>query len=872
MAQSSVVVVGTFPATMRNFEATVSANIDVDIQLKTESGECLVGLALYCPIRASTTQEIDGMTITYSGDDWRAPVVETINVEQATERLVLEVKSFLPGAATIVYSYENDCDPHPICAPCEQYTGCDINEYSICDGVSARCESKALPQCEVLQLASQDCADTSNLDIVFVFDDSSSNEIYFDHVSQFAPSTAPTPFDLSHLISLQMAVADGVATLPDHTRAAFIQFSDSANVVFTFDTYDSHAEEGDVIRDLAHQGGASFIDVGVQAAMDLFDQDSSSSRDKMLVLITHGVPSAPQFSPCDLKTDLDARNIEVVVGGIGPEFDLSLVGCVASSEDDVIEIPYPLNVTPQEFFDSIVSVDEFVFEQCNETPYDGWYVQQVDWVNNRNWWQSESGSSLTYTGTQWQAFNPILPALSTDAASNHPTPPQFIATWYLAISNPPVVYDQMLVTCAEAYPSASPSVIPTLMPSNLPTVTPTKAPSRVVCQNLNLEAQRICEPDNYLDVVILMEDSDALTADEFYEQLDSIQEIIEGSDSTTRFFLQTYSSSYNRYDSFSTDPSDIIETVVYSGGASFLSTAVEGVIETFETDSHSQRKKMLLLFTHGEPSVFFTPCDLNDALHDIEVVAVTSGSFDSVACIANEVIDVSARAIPVQELIADINSEVSELCPTNPFDGWYQWLDDGFGDLQYSNGQWVIEDEFSRLMSEPAPARGPEGVLTWSLYDIERDNSNSQLSIPLSITGSCSQTSSPTSAPVLACPQFDSELEYNYANGNLDFNLTVSTYVDIAQVSLVPISTSGDFVSFAPPFEPSDLWSLQIERCTQTIRADIESVANYVNPTPTIVDGSLFWTFYVQTQYLDLDGNSNAYLNSIQIPFTEFNG
>ena len=52
----------------------------------------------------------------------------------------------------------------------------------------------------------------------------------------------------------------------------------------------------------------------------------------MLVLITHGVPSAPQFSPCDLKTDLDARNIEVVVGGIGPEFDPSLVGCVASSE------------------------------------------------------------------------------------------------------------------------------------------------------------------------------------------------------------------------------------------------------------------------------------------------------------------------------------------------------------------------------------------------------------------------------------------------------------------------------------------------------------------------------------------------------------
>ena len=91
-----------------------------------------------------------------------------------------------------------------------------------------------------------------------------------------------------------------------------------------------------------------------------------------------------------------------------------------------------------------------------------------------------------------------------------------------------------------------------------------------------------------------MEDSDAISPEDFYAQLDDIRAIIETSDSTTRFFLQTYSSSYNRYESFSTDPSDIIDTIVHTGGASFLSVAIEGVIETFLVDSHSQRSKIKL--------------------------------------------------------------------------------------------------------------------------------------------------------------------------------------------------------------------------------------------------------------------------------------
>ena len=80
---------------------------------------------------------LEGMTMTFSGDDRDAPVVETITIDVVTQALSLFVKSYETTDGVVTYSWDatEPCDFDNFgCRSCDDYAGCKDGLSPVCDG------------------------------------------------------------------------------------------------------------------------------------------------------------------------------------------------------------------------------------------------------------------------------------------------------------------------------------------------------------------------------------------------------------------------------------------------------------------------------------------------------------------------------------------------------------------------------------------------------------------------------------------------------------------------------------------------------------------------------------------------------------------
>ena len=132
--------------------------------------------------------------------------------------------------------------------------------------------------------------------------------------------------------------------LPEsNTRIGLIEFGDNANTLYGFNDSQDRDDIAAVTSTIVHFGGHTNTIGAVQAAIDLFDTQSTQENDKAVLLFTDGTPNRPagNVDPCRLSPDLFMRSIDVLVAGIGERYAAygqDKHDCLVQSYDDMTTI------------------------------------------------------------------------------------------------------------------------------------------------------------------------------------------------------------------------------------------------------------------------------------------------------------------------------------------------------------------------------------------------------------------------------------------------------------------------------------------------------------------------------------------------------
>lgn len=129
------------PSGLHDIDIKLEADADLDLRLfdAAQPNQCIYGYG--CTNAREIVNDYEGLTIAFSGDDTRAPVIEYINVTGVTHKaFVLFVKAYANTVGTVSWRYGtmDSCpDPKPGCSLCSSYDLCPSPQIPRCDGTAA---------------------------------------------------------------------------------------------------------------------------------------------------------------------------------------------------------------------------------------------------------------------------------------------------------------------------------------------------------------------------------------------------------------------------------------------------------------------------------------------------------------------------------------------------------------------------------------------------------------------------------------------------------------------------------------------------------------------------------------------------------------
>jgi hypothetical protein len=134
--------IADIPVGAKNVNFTMTSSVDLDMHLRTmpnpedpESDECLAGYSctLSCWSRPQgCNRDFDGMNVFFSGDDTSNPVTETITVDYVSRPLILYVRGYATGSASVTYHWDG-VDPctADISAASHRHCECPPDHYFV---------------------------------------------------------------------------------------------------------------------------------------------------------------------------------------------------------------------------------------------------------------------------------------------------------------------------------------------------------------------------------------------------------------------------------------------------------------------------------------------------------------------------------------------------------------------------------------------------------------------------------------------------------------------------------------------------------------------------------------------------------------------
>ena len=125
------------------------------------------------------------------------------------------------------------------------------------------------------------------------------------------------------------------------SRLSIIEFSDDAEVVHSFSDTQTRSALAQDIQAMPYLNQYTNFQAAFEAANTEFETYGSSSRARVLLLLTDGFPSAsvPVWDCPTWRTTLDAVGVSTFVMGVGANFSTDSVRCLVQSPYDILEQP-----------------------------------------------------------------------------------------------------------------------------------------------------------------------------------------------------------------------------------------------------------------------------------------------------------------------------------------------------------------------------------------------------------------------------------------------------------------------------------------------------------------------------------------------------
>ncbi|HEU4989380.1 MAG TPA: vWA domain-containing protein, partial [Gemmatimonadaceae bacterium] len=133
-------------------------------------------------------------------------------------------------------------------------------------------------------------------------------------------------------------VSDVVQTYANSsTRFGIVEFSTQTYIRYTFLQDQTPSVVSNVVQNLPYLRGETYTRNAMDAAYAMFTT-SDSTRARLALLITDGLPNPSTQSPCNLAPALQAAHIRVVIIGVGPDVTESALSCLLTSPADFIPV------------------------------------------------------------------------------------------------------------------------------------------------------------------------------------------------------------------------------------------------------------------------------------------------------------------------------------------------------------------------------------------------------------------------------------------------------------------------------------------------------------------------------------------------------